>query len=328
MNEEPSSSGESAPAAATSHGAGAGHAPEPGHAHAHSPAHGHAHDEIHPAARFFLTRYIFSTDHKVIAVQFLFSGLIFFVLGGLLALAVRWQLAWPWKPMPVLSRWLWSAPSLGYQMPPEVYNKLFTMHATIMIFFVIIPMLNGAFGNFLIPLMIGARDMAFPKLNMISYWFMWPAFVLISYSFFVEGGSAEAGWTSYPSSLVDARWVDARLAQRPDLLAAGAPVRRDLVVDGVDQLHHDDRDAARPGDADVPDADDGLGDVHHGDAPGVRAAGPDLGPDHADARPRGGDQLLPAGRLRRWPTPRPSSAAAGRCCSSTCSGSTRTRRST
>ena len=85
-------------------------------------------------------------------------------------MAVRWQLAWPWTPMPILSQWLWSSPSLGYRMPPEYYNKLFTMHATIMIFFVIIPLLTGAFGNFLIPLMIGARDMAFPKLNMFCYW--------------------------------------------------------------------------------------------------------------------------------------------------------------
>ena len=91
-------------------------------------------------------------------------------------------------------------------MPPEFYNKLFTMHATIMIFFVIIPLLTGAFGNFLIPLMIGARDMAFPKLNMFSYWFMPPAMILITYSFFVEGGSAEAGWTSYPI-LTIARWA-------------------------------------------------------------------------------------------------------------------------
>ena len=93
-------------------------------------------------------RYVFSTDHKVIGIQFLFSGLIFFVLGGLLAMAVRWQLAWPWAPVPILSKWLWSDPSLGYRMPPEFYNKLFTMHATIMIFFVIIPLLTGAFGNF------------------------------------------------------------------------------------------------------------------------------------------------------------------------------------
>ncbi len=153
-----------------------------------------------------LSRYVFSSDHKVIGVQFLSSGLIFFVIGGLLAMALRWQLAWPWKPMPILSRMLWSDPSLGYQMPPEFYAKLFTMHGTIMIFFVIIPILNGGFGNFLIPLMIGARDMAFPRLNMVSYWFMPPAMVFISYSFLVEGGAPEAGWTSYPP-LTIARWA-------------------------------------------------------------------------------------------------------------------------
>ncbi len=176
------------------------------HSHEVAHAHGHDHDHIHPAPSNFLTKYIFSQDHKIIGIQFLFSGLIFFVLGGLLAMAVRWQLAWPWKPVPILSQALWSDPSFGYQMPPEFYNKLFTMHATIMIFFVIIPLLTGAFGNFLIPLMIGARDMAFPKLNMFSYWFMWPAFVLITYSFFVEGGSAEAGWTSYPPLSI-AKWA-------------------------------------------------------------------------------------------------------------------------
>ena len=163
------------------------------------------HDHIHPAPTNFLQRYVFSSDHKVIGIQFLFSGLIFFVLGGLLAMAIRWQLAWPWRPIPILSRLLWSDPALGYRMPPEFYNKLFTMHGSVMIFFVIIPLLTGAFGNFLIPLMIGARDMAFPKLNMFSYWFMWPAFVIITYSFFVEGGSAEAGWTSYPT-LANSPW--------------------------------------------------------------------------------------------------------------------------
>ncbi|QEH34068.1 Alternative cytochrome c oxidase subunit 1 [Aquisphaera giovannonii] len=179
-------------------------ATDPGRGHARE--HGHGHDHIHPAPSHFLTKYVFSQDHKIIGIQFLFSGLIFFVLGGLLAMAIRWQLAWPWKPLPILGSALWSSPSLGYQMPPEFYNKLFTMHATIMIFFVIIPLLTGAFGNFLIPLMIGARDMAFPKLNMFSYWFMWPAFVLITYSFFVEGGSSEAGWTGYPILSI-AKWA-------------------------------------------------------------------------------------------------------------------------
>ncbi len=83
-------------------------------------------------------------------------------------------------------------------MSPEAYTMLFTMHATVMIFLVIIPILAGAFGNFLIPLMIGADDMAFPTLNMLSYWFMWPAFIFFGASFFIEGGAAAAGWTSYP----------------------------------------------------------------------------------------------------------------------------------
>src|SRR3954467_14699872 len=178
-----------------------------GHGHGHAAgSHGHDHDHIHPAPSNVLTRYVFSSDHKVIGIQFLFSGLIFFVVGGLLAMAIRWQLAWPWSPVPILSKALWSNPSLGYRMPPEFYNKLFTMHGTIMIFFVIIPLLTGAFGNFLIPLMVGARDMAFPLLNMFSYWFMWPAFILITYSFAVEGGAPESGWTSYPI-LAIARWA-------------------------------------------------------------------------------------------------------------------------
>jgi cytochrome c oxidase subunit 1 len=86
----------------------------------------------------------------------------------------------------------------GGQIAPEFYTVLFTMHATVMIFFVIIPILAGAFGNFLIPLMIGAEDMAFPTLNMLSYWFMWPAFICIGSSFFTAAHGAAAGWTSYP----------------------------------------------------------------------------------------------------------------------------------
>ncbi len=171
-----------------------------GHGNGHGPVaadHGHD-DHIHPAPTNFLKKYVFSEDHKVIGIQFLFSGLIFFVVGGLLALAIRWQLAWPWSPIPILSQALWS--EQGYRMPPEFYNKLFTMHGSVMIFFVIIPLLTGAFGNYLIPLMIGARDMAFPKLNMFSYWFMWPAFIMMTYSFQV--GATDFGWTAYPSGTV------------------------------------------------------------------------------------------------------------------------------
>ncbi len=92
------------------------------------------------------------------------------------------------------------------QMLPEFYNSLFTMHATIMIFFAIMPILLGAFGNFVIPLQIGARDMAFPRLNLASFWVAVPAAVLILWSFFVTGGAAQSGWTSYaPLSAIQPR---------------------------------------------------------------------------------------------------------------------------
>ncbi len=162
--------------------------------------------DVHHKLSFF-RKYIWSTDHKVIAKQFLFSSLFFFVVGGLLALGVRWQLAYPGESMP-----------FGYLLPdsmvqtivneetgqtqylllPEGYNNLFTMHASIMIFFVIIPLLAGFFANFLIPLQIGYRDMAFPTLNAISYWLFWPAGIIVLSSFWAEGGPAGAGWTSYP----------------------------------------------------------------------------------------------------------------------------------
>ena len=93
----------------------------------------------------FLSTYVFSKDHKVIGLQFLFSTLLWFLIGGLLALAVRWQIAWPWSDVPVLGKLF---AQQGGQMAPEFYTMLFTMHATVMIFLVIIPILAGAFGNF------------------------------------------------------------------------------------------------------------------------------------------------------------------------------------
>ncbi|MDP7016822.1 MAG: cbb3-type cytochrome c oxidase subunit I [Pirellulaceae bacterium] len=144
----------------------------------------------------FVSTYIFSRDHKIIGMQFLFSTLLWFLVGGLLALGIRWQLAWPWQPMPVVGELLFKAE--GGQISPEFYTMLFTMHATVMIFFVIIPFLAGAFGNFLIPLMIGADDMAFPTLNMLSYWVMWPAFIFMGVSFCFAPYGAGSGWTSYP----------------------------------------------------------------------------------------------------------------------------------
>lgn len=161
--------------------------------HGHADAHGHG---AQMSVSQFISTYVFSKDHKIIGLQFLFSTLLWFLVGGLLALGIRWQLAWPWSNMPIIGQMLFSAE--GGQISPEFYTTLFTMHATVMIFFVIIPILAGAFGNYLIPLMIGADDMAFPTLNMLSYWFMWPAFLLIGLSFFMPGNGAAGGWTSYP----------------------------------------------------------------------------------------------------------------------------------
>ncbi len=149
----------------------------------------------------FLRRYVFSTDHKTIGIQFLFTSLFMILLGGLLAILMRWQLGWPGKPLGWMEH---VAPDgmPGGVMVPEYYNMLFTMHGSIMIFFGIIPILVGAFANYLIPLKIGAGDMAFPRLNMASYWLMPPAIAIMLSGFFLQGGAAAAGWTAYaPLSL-------------------------------------------------------------------------------------------------------------------------------
>ena len=139
---------------------------------------------------------VFSTDHKVIGRQFFWSGLAMALFGALSALLIRWQLAWPWSAMPVAGALVF--PKSGGVPSPEFYSALFTFHGTLMVFFVVIPLLTGWLGNFLIPLLVGARDMAFPRLNMISYWIMPPAVACLFAGFLVEGGAAQAGWTSYP----------------------------------------------------------------------------------------------------------------------------------
>src|SRR2546423_8835930 len=158
-------------------------------------AHAHAHGHVELG---FLKKYIFSADHKIIGIQFLFLGLAFMVLGGLLAMLVRWQLAWPSDPahpVPILGTLMgWP----NGTMPPDYYTMFFTMHATIMIFFVIIVLLVGTFGNYLIPLKIGAADMAFPFLNGLAFWSAFPAGTIMLTGFFVRGNAAAAGWTSYP----------------------------------------------------------------------------------------------------------------------------------
>ena len=155
----------------------------------------HADHGAHEPAGFW-SHYVFSTDHKMIGRQFLFLGLFMLIIGGILAMLIRWQLAWPETEVPGLG---WVPEPHMYEgiIPPSTYNMLFTMHATIMIFFVVMPIMVGGFGNFLIPIMIGAKDMAFPLLNMLSFWVGAVAGVLMIASFFVVGGAASGGWTSY-----------------------------------------------------------------------------------------------------------------------------------
>lgn len=143
-------------------------------------------EEPQPWQRFFS----FSVDHKVIGIQYLVTSFFFFLIGGAMATAVRVELATP--EVDFVSR--------------ELYNQLFTIHATVMIFLWIVPA-GAGFGNYLIPLLIGAKDMAFPKLNAIAFWMIPPAGLLLISSFFVPNGAAASGWTSYPPlSLVNGQW--------------------------------------------------------------------------------------------------------------------------
>ncbi|MHC4854200.1 MAG: cytochrome c oxidase subunit I [Planctomycetota bacterium] len=207
--------------------------------------HGH-HDES------FWKKYVFSQDHKVIGLQYGITALVFMLFGFCLMLLMRWQLAFPGKPVPLLgglasmsrafiygalvilavdvvyllrsratglvraaavalvtlssvflfvtlvARLLSDTNAPGGIMLPEFYNQLGAMHGTIMVFLAVVPLAVGAFGNYVLPLQIGAPDMAFPKLNMASYWCYLPGGVVMLASFFVPGGAANSGWTSYP----------------------------------------------------------------------------------------------------------------------------------
>ncbi len=137
-------------------------------------------DHIHPEPQGFVRRYIFSIDHKIIGIQYLITGFVFMALGGLLAEVIRTQLL----------------QASGGFVSPDVYNEVYSVHGSTMVWLVIIPLLTGAFGNMIMPLQIGARDVAFPWLNMISFW-IFPVAGLMLYASFLIGAPV-AGWTEYP----------------------------------------------------------------------------------------------------------------------------------
>jgi len=179
--------------------------------HAHSDvevAHGVHHDEHHGHGHHhqsFISKYVFSMDHKTIGKQFLITGIVWAIIGGLFSVLFRLQLGFPGQSFPILETFFghWAK---GGTIQPEFYYALVTMHGTVLVFFVLTAGLSGTFANFLIPLQIGARDMASPFLNMLSYWFFFMASVVMISSIFIQTGPASGGWTMYPplSALHDA----------------------------------------------------------------------------------------------------------------------------
>ena len=165
------------------------------HAHDHGHDLGH-HEHEHHEPHFF-SKYIFSMDHKIISRQFLITGIFWAIVGGLMSVFFRLQLGFPEQTFKVLSAFLGDWAKNG-KMDPEMYYGLTTIHGTVLVFFVLTGGLSGTFSNFLIPLQIGARDMASPFLNMLSFWFFAIASVVMFGSLFITTGPASGGWTTYP----------------------------------------------------------------------------------------------------------------------------------
>ncbi len=151
-----------------------------------------SHEEHHEELSF-LRKYIFSTDHKMIGIQYTITGGLFLFFGFGLMMLMRWSLAYPDQPLPILG---FLVGNNGI-MTPDTYNTFGAMHGTIMVFMGVVPLAFGAFGNFVLPLQIGAVDMAFPKINAFSYWCLFVGGVIMLASFFLPEGAAKSGWTSY-----------------------------------------------------------------------------------------------------------------------------------
>jgi cytochrome c oxidase subunit 1 len=169
---------------------------------------GHGHDHHDPG---FMRKYIFSTDHKIIGIQYGLTSLLFMLVGFFLIAVMRWSIAFPGEPLPVIGTILntfmagMTSPVLdpetneliGYAISNDLYNSFGAMHGTIMVFLAVVPLAFAAFGNYVVPLQIGAIDMAFPRLNMASYHLFLLGGLVMLGSFFIPGGPAQAGWTSY-----------------------------------------------------------------------------------------------------------------------------------
>ena len=165
--------------------------------------HFHEHEHGDKYKSNFIMKYIFSMDHKIIARQFLITGMIWAIIGAGMSIIFRLQLGFPAENMawlkPLLGKWIELNPDSGVgTLAPEFYYALVTMHGTIIVFFVLTAGLSGTFSNLLIPLQLGARDMASPFLNMLSYWFFFLSSVIMLYSLFLSTGPFSGGWVAYP----------------------------------------------------------------------------------------------------------------------------------
>ncbi len=154
------------------------------------------HAEVHAAPTGFIRKYVFSLDHKVIGIQYYFLALFSVFLGMLLSVIFRLRLAWPMEQWPLLAK-IFPAGFEGGPMTPEFYLAMVTMHGTIMVFFVLTTAPQSGFGNYVLPIQIGAHDMAFPTLNMLSFWVTFVSLVVMVAALFVEGGAPISGWTAY-----------------------------------------------------------------------------------------------------------------------------------
>ncbi|MCD6051193.1 MAG: Cytochrome-c oxidase [Verrucomicrobia bacterium] len=165
----------------------------------HTAPHETSHEHHHEDLGFWRT-YVFSTDHKIIGIQYAVTSLAFLFFGFCLMLAMRWQIAYPGEPIPVVGKLLETIlgeTAKGGIMSPDLYNVFGAMHGTIMVFLAVVPLAFAGFGNYVVPLQIGAIDMTFPRINMASYWSFFIGCVVMFFSFFIPGGAAQGGWTSY-----------------------------------------------------------------------------------------------------------------------------------
>lgn len=175
------------------------------HDHSHAD-HAHEHEHHKPS---WIWRYVFSTDHKVIGIQYGFTAMAFLLFGFFLMMVMRWSIAFPGQEMPLFGAMMGERWAPGGVVTPELYNMFGAMHGTIMVFLGIVPLGFAAFGNYIMPLQIGAVDMAFPKLNAWSYWLYFIGGLMMMLSFFLPTGAAQVGWTNY-SPLATTAQIDVK----------------------------------------------------------------------------------------------------------------------